>query len=86
MCGGCYEKEDSGLSRFGKEVIKEMNRIGMIIDMSHSGNQSILDAIEHSQRPIAITHAESLKFQKQPSAIKKILLLRLSLILVGFWD
>ena len=64
LCGGCYEKEDSGLSRFGKEVIKEMNRIGMIIDMSHSGNQSILDAIEHSQRPIAITHAESLKFQK----------------------
>ncbi len=63
LCGGCYEKEDSGLSRFGKAVIKEMNRVGMIIDMSHSGNKSTLEAIEYSQRPIAITHAESLNFQ-----------------------
>ena len=64
LCGGCYEKEDSGLSRFGKAVIKEMNRVGMIIDMSHSGDKSTLEAIEYSQRAIAITHAESLHFQK----------------------
>ena len=64
LCGGCYEKEDIGLSRFGKAVIKEMNRVGMIIDMSHSSNQATLEAIEYSQRPIAITHAESLSFQK----------------------
>jgi microsomal dipeptidase-like Zn-dependent dipeptidase len=41
----------------GREVVKEMNRVGMVVDMSHSGERSTLDAIEHSSRPIAITHA-----------------------------
>jgi len=48
---------DSGLTRMGREVVTEMNRVGMVVDMSHSGEKSTLDAIEHSQRPIAITHA-----------------------------
>ena len=55
--GGCYEPNDGGLSRFGIEVIKEMNRVGMAVDMSHSGERSTLEAIEISARPIAITHA-----------------------------
>ena len=54
---GCYEDNDAGITRFGKEVIREMNRVGMIIDMSHSGERSTLEAIELSERPIAITHA-----------------------------
>ena len=41
----------------GREVVKEMNRVGMVVDMSHSGEKSTLDAIEYSERPIAITHA-----------------------------
>lgn len=57
LATGCYEQNDSGITRFGKEVIKEMNRVGMVIDMSHSGEKSTLQAIELSQRPIAITHA-----------------------------
>lgn len=57
LATGCYEKEDSGITRFGKEAIKEMNRVGMVIDMSHSGERSTLEAMELSQRPIAITHA-----------------------------
>jgi microsomal dipeptidase-like Zn-dependent dipeptidase len=48
---GCYEAEDSGVTRFGQQVIREMNRVGMVIDMSHSGERSTLDAIELSQRP-----------------------------------
>ncbi len=57
LATGCYEEKDSGITRFGREVIKEMNRVGMIIDMSHSAEASTLEAIELSQRPIAITHA-----------------------------
>jgi microsomal dipeptidase-like Zn-dependent dipeptidase len=54
---GCYEDNDPGITRMGKQVIKEMNRVGLIVDMSHSAEKSTLEAIEISERPIAITHA-----------------------------
>jgi len=57
LATGCYEAIDSGVTNFGKEVIKEMNRLGLIIDMSHSAEKSTIDAIEISEKPIAITHA-----------------------------
>ena len=57
LATGCYEKTDSGVTRMGKEVIKEMNRIGLVVDMSHSAEKSTFDAIELSSKPIAITHA-----------------------------
>tara|TARA_B100001121_G_scaffold293027_1_gene295228 strand:- start:1360 stop:2325 length:966 start_codon:yes stop_codon:yes gene_type:complete len=57
LATGCYEKIDSGITNFGKEVIKEMNRVGIVVDMSHSAEKSTLDAIELSKKPIAITHA-----------------------------
>lgn len=57
LASGCYEAVDSGITRMGREVIAEMNRVGLVIDMSHSGERSTLEAIELSTRPIAITHA-----------------------------
>ena len=57
LATGCYEKIDSGVTNFGREVIKEMNRVGIVIDMSHSAEKSTLDAIDISEKPIAITHA-----------------------------
>ena len=57
LATGCYEKNDSGVTNFGREAIKEMNRVGIVIDMSHSAEQSTLDAIDISEKPIAITHA-----------------------------
>ena len=54
---GCYEAEDPGLTRYGKQAVAEMNRVGLVVDMSHSAERSTLDAIEASSRPIAITHA-----------------------------
>lgn len=57
LATGCYEAEDRGLTRMGKEVIREMNRVGLVVDMSHSGDRSTIEAAEHSERPIAITHA-----------------------------
>ena len=57
LATGCYEKIDSGVTNFGREVIKEMNRVGVVVDMSHSAEKSTFDAIEISEKPIAITHA-----------------------------
>lgn len=57
LATGCYEAEDPGITRMGKQVIKEMNRVGLVVDMSHSAERSTMEAIELSERPIAITHA-----------------------------
>lgn len=55
--GSCYEPHDSGLTRFGENLIAEMNRVGMVIDLSHVGSQTSIDAAKASELPIAITHA-----------------------------
>ena len=57
LATGCYEEDDPGITRMGRQVIKEMNRVGLVVDMSHSARRSTLEAIEISERPIAITHA-----------------------------
>mgnify|MGYP006290054325 FL=1 len=57
LATGCYEVEDPGLTRMGRAVVAEMNRVGLVVDMSHSAERSTLEAIAHSTRPIAITHA-----------------------------
>jgi membrane dipeptidase len=54
---GWYEPRDGGITNFGREVIREMNRVGMAIDMSHAGERTTLEAIEFSDRPISVTHA-----------------------------
>jgi len=62
LATGCYESVDSGVTRFGRQVIGEMNRVGMVVDMSHSAERSTLEAIEISQRPIVISHANPISF------------------------
>ena len=39
LAAGCYEAEDSGVTRMGRQVIKEMNRVGLVVDMSHSADR-----------------------------------------------
>lgn len=53
----CYEAVDPGLARFGREVVREMNACGMLVDLSHVGDQTTLEAIEWSLKPVSITHA-----------------------------
>ncbi len=62
---GCYEKNDAGLSKFGRIVVREMNHLGMIVDVSHTSERTCFDAIEFSDRPIAITHANPLSFRNE---------------------
>lgn len=66
LATGCYEAEDPGITRMGREVIREMNRVGLVIDMSHSAERSTLEAIELSSRPIAITHANPASWHEVP--------------------
>lgn len=53
---GLKEKNDGGLTQFGRQVVKRMNKLGMTIDVSHSGDKTALDTIEVSEKPIFITH------------------------------
>lgn len=57
LATGCYEAEDPGVTRMGHEVIREMNRVGLVVDMSHSAERSTIEAAEISERPIVVTHA-----------------------------
>ena len=57
LATGCYEETDPGVTRFGKQAIKEMNRVGLVIDVSHTSEKSSFDAIRYSERPIVISHA-----------------------------
>ena len=53
---GCYETVDSGLSDFGRDVVDEMNHLGILVDLSHVGAKTSDDAIRHSKKPVAYTH------------------------------
>lgn len=54
---GCIEREDTGLTDFGVEVVQAMNRFGMAIDVSHTGERTTLDAFSVSNKPVIITHS-----------------------------
>lgn len=64
--GSCYEPHDSGLTRFGMNLIAEMNRVGMLVDLSHVGNQTSLDAVQASAAPVAITHSNPTWYVDNP--------------------
>ena len=63
---GCWERTDGGLSNFGVDAVREMNRIGIVIDLSHVGPKTTMDAIEMSEQPVAITHANARSFCGHP--------------------
>lgn len=54
---GCEEKSDVGLSDFGEAAVREMNRVGVIVDVAHSGWQTGIDAARVSQKPIVASHS-----------------------------
>lgn len=60
---GCWEEHDGGItSRFGRTALAEMNALGILIDLSHCGDRTTLDAIDRSSRPVAITHGNPREF------------------------
>jgi len=63
---GCVEKANGGLSRFGRAAVKEMNRIGVVVDVSHCCEQTTLEAIEESELPIVISHSNAKALSPSP--------------------
>ena len=63
---GCYESEDGGLSDFGLDVVKEMNRVGMMCDLSHVGAKTSEDVILASERPVCYSHCLPNRLKEHP--------------------
>ncbi|MBS1850782.1 MAG: dipeptidase [Acidobacteria bacterium] len=61
---GCYERQDIGLSQFGMDLVREMDRLGMIVDLSHVGYKTTMDAIEASRNPVWFSHANPMALKK----------------------
>ncbi len=55
---GCHD-EDTGLTGFGREAIAEMNRVGMVVDCTHTGFRTTMDAMEQSSAPVVFSHSNS---------------------------
>lgn len=74
---GCGEPEDAGLSTFGRQVVGELNRLGILIDLSHVGPRTTEEAIDASESPCAFTHANAYALfphirNKSDDAIKRL--------------
>ena len=72
---GCWERQDFGLTNFGLDAVREMNELGILIDLSHVGPMTTMEAIDKSEQPVAITHANARAFcdhprNKQEDALK----------------
>jgi membrane dipeptidase len=66
---GCLEPDDAGLSFFGRTLIRELNRWGLVLDLAHCGVRSSLEAIEASQQPVIISHAGIRALVDSPRAL-----------------
>ncbi len=53
---GLKEDCDGGLTKFGRQAVKRMNQVGMLIDCSHAGPQTTLDTVEYSEKPLIVSH------------------------------
>lgn len=54
---GCHERVDGGLTRFGIELIEEMNRVGVLVDVSHTGYRTTMDVFDVAQGPVIFSHS-----------------------------
>lgn len=57
--GGCMEAEDGGLTAFGRKLVAEMERVGMLVDLSHTGHRTAMQVMEAATRPCLYTHSNS---------------------------
>jgi membrane dipeptidase len=63
---GCYETHDGGLTDFGRNLVDELNRVGILIDLSHVGGKTSADIVAYSKRPVAYTHCLPAALKSHP--------------------
>ena len=66
---GCSERRDLGLSSLGEELVRQANRLGIIVDLAHASKKTVLDVLEVSKKPIMISHTNIRKFVDTPRNI-----------------
>ncbi|CAN5260606.1 dipeptidase [soil metagenome] len=85
----CDEAKHNGLSDFGKEVIKEMNRIGMLIDISHISDKTMSDVLDSTRAPVFASHSSARALADRPRNIPDDLLRRIAknggVVMVNFY-
>lgn len=57
--GGCHEKDDPALSRYGKQLVEEMNRVGMVVDATHTAHRTTMGIFDCSHRPVIFSHSNA---------------------------
>jgi membrane dipeptidase len=75
---GRGEKKHNGLSDFGKEVVREMNRLGMLVDVSHVSDKTMSDALDVSKAPVIASHSSARALSNVPRNIPDDLLKRIA--------
>jgi len=63
---GCYESHDGGLSDYGRDVVAQLNELGILVDLSHVGAKTTADAIEASTRPVVFSHVGPAALKPHP--------------------
>ena len=66
---GCMDPHDRGLTAFGRDLVAEMNRLGMVVDLSHTGRRTTLEAIEASAHPTVFSHSNARRLFDHPRNI-----------------
>lgn len=69
ICGGALDMADGGLTRFGRLVVEECNRVGLLLDCTHLGKRSSLEIITQSQAPVVFSHANPAAIVENPRNI-----------------
>lgn len=69
IADGCLEPANSGLTRFGREWVRECNRLGIVIDLTHVGERSSLDILEVSEQPVVFSHSNPRALVENPRNI-----------------
>ena len=69
ICDGILDRTDSGLTRFGRRVVEECNRVGLVLDCTHLGRRATLDIMAHSQQPVIFSHSNPSRLAPNPRNI-----------------